>query len=176
MESGLGFPHKSYVIHCQAGATRKTSGTIRFSPVLSSINTSGEGFFSTFCPPTIRLRFKSSGSWKILNSPKNLQRTASASARSVGLSADEPEHEITSEDVTEFQLSGDETELSEVNYSFLSIRTAKKIVFKVRDVGKQFVMNNVAGVVGLVTMFQQQPEPEVLQVSDYYLIIFQETV
>jgi len=67
------------------------------------------------------------------------------------------------QDLTEYRLSGDETELSEINYSFLSIRTAKKIIFKVRDVGQQFVMNNIAGVVGLLTMFQQQPEPEVLQ-------------
>lgn len=187
MELGLGFPRKSYIYHNvgESLSSRETSGTIHFSSLFSSsasINISRLGTAS-HAGQLLPLRFQSSGSRpfvrQTLNVPKNFHmfnRTAAASARSVGLSADakmEAEYsfedeatEQTSEvadDVTEFQLSGDETELSEVNYSFLSTRTAKKIIFKTRDVGKQFVMNNIAGVVGLLTMFQQQPEPAVLQ-------------
>jgi hypothetical protein len=102
-----------------------------------------------------------------------VQKTRTACARSVDAytGAEIEVEDVTepSEEVIEFQLSGDETELSEVNYSLLSTRTAKKVVIKVRDVGKQFVMNNVAGIVGLFTMFQQQPEPKVLQVQTTFI-------
>lgn len=178
MDSCLGFPHKS-IIYYNPGwrsSSRKTPGTIRFSPVLSSINASSsrERLSIASCGGHFRFQSSNSGSFvqQTLNAPKNLHkcnRTAAASARSFGLSAsgqmetgDALEDEVP-EDVPEFQLSGDETQLSEVNFSFFSIRTAKTVIFKVRDIGQQFVMNNIAGVVGLLTMFQKQPEPEVLQ-------------
>jgi hypothetical protein len=67
------------------------------------------------------------------------------------------------EDVTEFQLSGDEIELKEIGTSLFSIKTGNKIIMKIRDAGKQFVVNNVQGVIGLLKIGQNQSEPVVLQ-------------
>ena len=158
----------------------------------ASINTSSSrgrlGTTSLRSKQLPRCYFQSSGSWPLvrenLSVPKKLHmcnRPAIAAARgSVGLSADakmergdsrdvEAESDSTEpaskvpEDISEFQLSGDETELTEIGSSLFSIQTAEKVVIKIGDVGKQFVMNNIAGVVGIMKMGQKQPEPEVLE-------------
>lgn len=160
MELGLGLPHKSY-IYCQPRES---------SRIFSQF--SKERLSTTPGAPRTRggqLRFHPSRSWKTLNAQK--RRIACARSIDTSTGAEMEVEDVTEpqEEVIEFQLSGDETELSEVNYSLLSTRTAEKVVIKVRDVSKQFVMNNVAGIVGLFTMFQQQPEPKVLQVQTTFI-------
>ncbi|KAG0630539.1 hypothetical protein M758_1G186100 [Ceratodon purpureus] len=192
MELGLEFPCKGYVCS-KPGAflsLRNSPGTFCFAAVSSSsalINTSSnrEGLGTTSLRGRQLARWHSQSSCsrllvrENLNVPqKFLDYNRCAAGRNVGLSADakmeaededEAETEITepttyvSENVSEFRLSGDETELQEIGTSLFSIQTAEKVMVKIGDVGKQFVMNNVAGVVGILKMGQKQPEPEVLE-------------
>ena len=190
MESGLEFPCKSGICSkLGAGLRSRTNpSSFHFAAVSSFsafINTSGRaGLGTTLQSSQLPQRhFQSSRFqplvWQNLNLPKKFRvyNPAAAAENVVSLSAnhsqeeeDKPESDViepASEappnlEAPEFRLSGDETELTEVGTSLLSIRTAEKVMVKIGDVGKQFVMNNIAGVVGILKMGQKQPEPEVV--------------
>ena len=66
------------------------------------------------------------------------------------------------EEVTEVQLSGDDMEVKEVGESVYSVRTLKKLVFKIGDGGKQFVLNTVGGVVGIFKKDKNKEQPDLL--------------
>lgn len=71
------------------------------------------------------------------------------------------------EQVTEVQLSGDETEVQELGDSMYSVRTLKNLVFKIGDGSKQFVMNSVGGVVGIFKKDKKQPELVAFEASNF---------
>jgi hypothetical protein len=66
------------------------------------------------------------------------------------------------EEVTEVQLSGDDTEVREIGESLYSVRTLQKLVFKIGHGSKQFVMNSVGGVVGVFKKDKNKKQPELL--------------
>lgn len=72
------------------------------------------------------------------------------------------------EEVTEVRLSGDDTEVQEIGESLYSVRTLQRLVFKIGDGSKQFVMNSVGGVVGIFKKDKQkQPELLAFEASNY---------
>lgn len=70
--------------------------------------------------------------------------------------------ELNEEEVTEVQLSGDDTEVREIGESLYSVRTLQKLVFKIGHGSKQFVMNSVGGVVGVFKKDKSKKQPELL--------------
>lgn len=72
---------------------------------------------------------------------------------------------IEGQEVTEIRLTGNDTEVQEIGDSLYSVKTLKKLVVKLGEGGKQFVVNSVGGVVGIFKMGQKQEEPELLAFS-----------
>lgn len=66
------------------------------------------------------------------------------------------------EEATEVLLSGDSTEVQEIGDSLYSVRTLQKLVFKIGDGSKQFVMNSVGGVIGIFRKDKKKKPPEIL--------------
>lgn len=94
------------------------------------------------------------------------KRLAGVAESNGGLPAD-PESDSEEEDVT-FRLSGDDTEVREIGESLYSVRTLKKLVFKIGDGSKQFVMNSVGGAVGIFKKDKQhRPELLAFEASNY---------
>lgn len=105
---------------------------------------------------------------------RSLTRTREGLAAGAGGDGDPSDSDSESRDlfeedgVTEFRFRGDETEVREIGRSIYSVRTLKKLVFKIGDGSKQFVANSVGGVVGIFKKEKQQ-EPELLafEASNY---------
>ncbi|KAG0584287.1 hypothetical protein KC19_3G199900 [Ceratodon purpureus] len=74
----------------------------------------------------------------------------------------EESNELNKEVVTEVQLSGDDTEVEEIGDSLYSVKTLQKLVFKIGDGGKQFVVNTVGGVVGIFKKDKNKKQPELV--------------
>lgn len=98
---------------------------------------------------------------------KGLAAAAGSNADSEAAADSEIRQVSEEEDVTEVQLSGDDMEVQEIGESLVSVRTLKKMVFKIGDGSKQFVMNSVGGVVGIFKKEKKQPELLAFEASNY---------
>lgn len=135
--------HSSTIIISQTWSSRSFNVLNPKFAILKPLSTSRKTrqIHSSSCRPRL---IRAGALWQTPSSSSDGEKESEDSSTS-GQSLEQ-------EVVTEVHLSGDSTEVREIGDSLYSFKTLKKLVFKLGDGGKQFVMNSVGGVVGIFKM------------------------